>query len=103
MDMTPAVVRGYAKGFELKSDLIDDYSYNLGKYFYVGLMTALGSVLDKNGKHDYPDKPFHEITSGTTVEIELSEEEIIEQTNRLFANLNIMKSNFERCNPKSGN
>lgn len=102
MDMTPAVVRGYTKGYEKKIELIDDYSYNLGKYFYIGIMTAFANVLDKNGKHEYPDKPFHELALPPT-EIELSEEEILEQTNRLFASLNLMKANFERTNPKSGN
>lgn len=82
---------GYKKSQQLKDQLM----WMQGHYFRMAIASTVGNMFSdkKADKIEYPDKPFTSKHSSSTEE--MSEEEKMRETEKLFATLEIMKRNFE--------
>lgn len=75
----------------------DEMNWLLGRYIHEGIIIVANNILSKNGKKmEYPDKPYLQMA----VNRELTEEEIKEHTDNLFAMLGGMQQRFEESKRK---
>lgn len=89
------IVDSYRTGLKEKMDYDNLICYLQGRYIVDALLCTVGNMFSKKGakNHEYPKEPYE---LNPKEEKELTEEEKDTQVKQLFANLELMKENFER-------
>lgn len=102
--MTPHDVmlclEGYKEQQSREMDTQNTLMYIQGRYFVDALLSTVGNMFSKKGAKpfEYPKEPYD-----LHPDRELTEYEKRKEVEKLFTNLEIMKSNFENAHNKGGN
>lgn len=102
--MTPHDVNLVLEGFKLKqereNELQNTMMYIQGRYFVDALLCTVGNMFNKKGAKaiEYPKEPYP-----LTPPKPMTEKEKQAEVDKLFANLELMKSNFENAHNRGGN
>lgn len=91
-NMTPRILRAYAKAEDLRRKRADQEAWLNGSYTHHAVMAALDKGFNgKKSKLNYLEKPYSE-------QAELQKQKADSQVKLLFASLEVMKSNYELNN-----
>lgn len=86
--MTPKELDPYYKAYMLKQKADDRNRWEQGLYNHVAVAVAIDKTFNgKKSSSKYPEKPFHQEEVKT-------EDEALKKAKLLFANLEIMQSNY---------
>lgn len=101
--MTPHEILLVLEGFKEKQkremEIQNTMMYIQGRYFVDALLCTVGNMFSKKGAKsiEYPKEPYQ-----LGEPRELTEAEKQAQVDQLFANLEMMKSNFENAHKQGG-
>lgn len=88
--MTPKELEPYAKAYKLERNLIDNGHWEQGLYNHMAVLSSIDKAFNgKKSTLNYFDKPFSEKYKAVD-----NKDEKLKKAKLLFANLEVMQSNF---------
>lgn len=92
--LNPNKLRSFMVAFEQKREFQDSQMWFMGQYIMSALNATVMNIVNKE-KQKYVDKPFQQ-KSESVQQKELTEEEVIRQTQAIFAQLETKSNNEKR-------